>query len=155
MPAKDASRNGYEISVNDGTEVDAEVLDYIREQDKKFEVLRNCVEFIDLGRVFGIRVAMFMVDSPDPEYYTKPFNPDGVRPGSYKGISQIDPYWITPGTGRRRGGQPRRAGLLRADLVADQRQAGPPHAPGHLPQRQPAGHPEAGLPLRRPAGARS
>ncbi len=85
MPAKDASRNGYELSVNDGTEVDAEVLDYIREQDKKFEVLRNCVEFIDLGRTFGIRVAMFMVDSPDPEYYTKPFNPDGVKPGQLQG----------------------------------------------------------------------
>ena len=99
MPAKDASRNGYDLSVNDGTEVDPEVLDYIREQDKKFQVLRNCVEFIDLGRTFGIRVAMFMVDSPDAEYYSKPFNPDGVRPGSYKGISQIDPYWITPELG--------------------------------------------------------
>ena len=96
MPAKDASRNGYELSVNDGTEVEPEVLDYIREQDKKFQILRNCVEFIDLGRTFGIRVAMFIVDSPDPEYYTKPFNPDGVRPNSYKGISQIDPYWISP-----------------------------------------------------------
>lgn len=96
MPAKDASRNGYETSVNDGTEVDPEVLDYIRQQDKKFEILRNCVEFIDLGRTFGVRVAMFVVDSPDAEYYAKPFNPDGVRPGSYKGISQIDPYWISP-----------------------------------------------------------
>jgi hypothetical protein len=99
MPAKDAARNGYEISVNDGTETDPEVLDYVREQDKKFEVLRNCVEFIRLGRVFGIRVALFLVDSSDPEYYAKPFNPDGVRPGSYKGISQIDPYWITPELG--------------------------------------------------------
>lgn len=99
MPAKDASRNGYELSVNDGTELDVEVLDYIREEDKKFQVLRNCVEFIELGRTFGIRVALFEVDSPDPEYYTNPFNPDGVRPGSYKGISQIDPYWITPELG--------------------------------------------------------
>ena len=99
MPAKDASRNGFELSVNDGTEVDTEVLDYIREQDKKFEIMRNCVEFIRLGRVFGVRVALFEVDSPDKDYYTKPFNPDGVRPGSYKGISQIDPYWITPELG--------------------------------------------------------
>jgi phage-related protein (TIGR01555 family) len=99
MPAKDASRNGYETSVNDGTEVDVEVLDYIREEDKKFEILRNCVEFLDLGRTFGIRVALFNIDSPDPEYYSKPFNPDGVKPGSYKGISQIDPYWITPELG--------------------------------------------------------
>jgi phage-related protein (TIGR01555 family) len=99
MPAKDAARNGYELSVNDGTEVDAEVLDYIREQDKKFEISRNCVEFIDLGRTFGIRVALFEVDSSDPDYYAKPFNPDGVKPRSYKGISQIDPYWISPELG--------------------------------------------------------
>ena len=77
MPAKDASRNGFELSVNDGTEVDPEVLDCIREQDKKFEILRNCVEFIDLGRTFGIRVALFLVDSPDENYYSNPFNPDG------------------------------------------------------------------------------
>ncbi len=106
MPAKDASRNGYELSVNDGTEVDPEVLDYIREQDKKFQVLRNCVEFIDLGRTFGIRVAMFVVDSPDKDYYAKPFNPDGVRPGSYKGISQVDPYWISPELGGEAAADP-------------------------------------------------
>ncbi|OJW21180.1 MAG: hypothetical protein BGO49_24515 [Planctomycetales bacterium 71-10] len=106
MPAKDATRNGYEVSVNDGTEVDPEVLDYIREQDKKYEVLRNCVEFVKLGRVFGIRVAMFVVDSSDPEYYAKPFNPDGVKPGSYRGISQIDPYWITPELGQEAAANP-------------------------------------------------
>lgn len=106
MPAKDASRNGYEISVNDGTETKPEVLDYIREQDKKFQILRNCVEFIDLGRTFGIRVAMFIVDSPDKDYYTNPFNPDGVKPGSYKGISQIDPYWISPELGGEAAADP-------------------------------------------------
>lgn len=106
MPAKDAARNGYEVSVNDGTEVDAEVLDEIRAQDKKFEILRNCVEYIDLGRTFGIRVALFNVDSPDPEYYANPFNADGVRPGSYQGISQIDPYWITPELGGEAAANP-------------------------------------------------
>lgn len=96
MPAKDAVRNGYELSVNDGTEVDPEVLDYIRERDKEYGIAGNCVEFVKMGRVFGLRIALFLVDSPDQEYYTKPFNPDGVRPGSYKGVSQIDPYWISP-----------------------------------------------------------
>ena len=76
MPAKHAA-NGYEISVNDGTEVDAEVLDYIREQDKKFEVLRNCVEFIDLGRTFGVRVALFQVDSGDPTITPSRSTPTG------------------------------------------------------------------------------
>ncbi len=96
MPAEDASRNGYEITTNDGTEVDQEVLDYIRQKDKEFKVLPNCVELIRMGRIFGIRIALFQVDSPDQDYYAKPFNIDGVRPGSYRGISQIDPYWLAP-----------------------------------------------------------
>lgn len=96
MPAKDAVRNGYEITVNDGTEVAPDVLEYMRKQDKKFKVLKNCEEFVRYGRIFGIRVALFQVESSDPEYYKKPFNPDGVKKGSYKGISQIDPYWMAP-----------------------------------------------------------
>lgn len=96
IPAKDATRNGYEITVNDGTEVDPEVLDAIRKKDVEYRLNYNLIQFIQMGRVFGIRIAMFIVESEDPEYYKKPFNPDGVMPGSYKGISQIDPYWITP-----------------------------------------------------------
>lgn len=96
MPAKDAIRHGYEITVNDGVEVSPEVLEYIRKQDKKFKINSNCLEFVRLGRVFGIRVALFDVLSADPEYYTKPFNIDGITPQSYKGISQIDPYWMSP-----------------------------------------------------------
>lgn len=94
--ARDAIRNGYEITVNDGEEVGPEVLDYIRDADKRFGLNRNMEEFAKFNRVFGIRIALFQVDSTDPEYYEKPFNPDGVTPGSYKGIAQIDPYWITP-----------------------------------------------------------
>lgn len=96
MPAEDAVRNGYETTVNGGTEVNPDILESIRELDKEFKVLPNCVEFVRLGRVFGVRVCLFLVDSPDPEYYEKPFNIDGVRPKSYKGMSQIDPYWLAP-----------------------------------------------------------
>lgn len=96
MPAKDASRHGYEITVNDGTEVRSEVLDYIVQQDKAFNIKAECVELINMGRVFGIRIALFKVDSKDPLYYENPFNPDGITKGSYKGIAQVDPYWITP-----------------------------------------------------------
>lgn len=96
IPAKDAIRKGYKVTVNDGTEVEPDVLDEIRKKDKEFRLNQNLVEFVKMGRVFGIRVAMFKVISTDPEYYTKPFNIDGVTAGSYKGISQIDPYWIAP-----------------------------------------------------------
>lgn len=96
MPAKDAVRNGYDISVDDGTEVDAKVLDYIRKVDKRLKLNTQMIEFIRMGRIFGIRVAKFVVKSADPKYYEKPFNIDGVEPNAYKGISQIDPYWIVP-----------------------------------------------------------
>ncbi len=96
MPAEDAARNGYEITVNSGDDVNPEILDFIKNKDKEFGVLPNCVELVRLGRVFGIRICLFLVDSPDPEYYEKPFNVDGVRANSYRGMSQIDPYWVSP-----------------------------------------------------------
>lgn len=96
MPAKDATRNGYELSVNDGNKVDPEVLDAIRKLDETYRLNHNLIQFVKMGRVFGIRIAMFVVESEDEEYYQKPFNADGVMPGTYRGISQIDPYWITP-----------------------------------------------------------
>lgn len=106
MPAKDATRNGYEITVNDGTEVDAAVLDAIREKDVEYRLNHNLIEFVQMGRVFGIRIAMFVVESSDPDYYKNPFNPDGIEPNSYKGIAQIDPYWITPQLDAEAAGNP-------------------------------------------------
>lgn len=96
MPARDAVRVGYTITSNDGSDIAPDVLDALRDFDKTRKIDRHMVEFERLGRVFGIRVAMFVVESDDPEYYEKPFNPDGVRPGSYKGIAQVDPYWMSP-----------------------------------------------------------
>lgn len=96
MTAKDAVRNGYEITVNNGKEVDPEILDFMMQRDKEMGIKAQCVELENMGRVFGIRIAIFKVNSTDPLYYEKPFNPDGVTPGSYKGITQVDPYWVTP-----------------------------------------------------------
>lgn len=97
MPAKDAVRNGFDITASDGTEVKPEVFDFIRQRDKRYKLRQNMVDFIRYGRMFGIRVAMFKVDVPNPQkYYELPYNPDGIRPGSYRGISQIDPYWMAP-----------------------------------------------------------
>lgn len=106
MPAKDATRNGYEISVNDGIEVEPEILDAIRKLDEDYRLNHNLIQFVKMGRVFGIRIAMFVVESEDEDYYKKPFNPDGVMPGSYRGISQIDPYWITPQLDAEAAGNP-------------------------------------------------
>ncbi len=106
MPARDAIRVGYDITVNDGTEISPDALDLMKKIDKEMRLNQNCEEFVGMGRKFGIRIAMFKVDSSDPDYYLKPFNPDGVMPGSYKGISQIDPYWITPELDASSAGDP-------------------------------------------------
>ena len=106
MPAEDAVRKGYEITVNDGTDIDPEIIDAIRKYDCEYNVTKNLIQLIQFGRIFGIRVVMFKVESDDPDYYYKPFNPDGVMPGTYKGISQIDPYWVTPQLSSESAGDP-------------------------------------------------
>lgn len=96
MPAKDAVRNGWEIATNDGDQLEPDELKFIKKLDVVMKTKFNCIEYIRFGRIFGIRVAKFVVESSDPDYYKNPFNIDAVKPGSYKGISQIDPYWIVP-----------------------------------------------------------
>lgn len=93
---EDATRNGYEVTINGAQDVDPEVIQAIADADKKHDIVRKMNEFVTFGRMFGVRHALFLVDSPDKDYYEKPFNPDGITRGSYRGISQIDPYWITP-----------------------------------------------------------
>lgn len=100
MPGRDAIRNGFEITASDGTTLDAEVLSKMKRADKKFKLKKNLREFINFGRVFGIRICIFKVDygskDADDRAYALPFNIDGVRPGSYKGMVQVDPYWCSP-----------------------------------------------------------
>lgn len=97
MPGRDAVRKGFEINTPDGDdERGREVVRLLRAEDKRMRLRQNCEEFIRFGRIFGVRLAYFKVDSTDPDYYVNPFNVDGIEPGSYKGIVQIDPYWIAP-----------------------------------------------------------
>jgi len=96
MSPDDAARNGYDITVNGAKDVDPDMIQLMHDLDKKHKIDSQIREFATFGRIFGVRHALFLVDSVDPDYYEKPFNPDGVTRGSYKGISQIDPYWITP-----------------------------------------------------------
>lgn len=96
IPARDAIRKGYSFTVNDGSEVPPDVTAAITKANKRYRLNRTLVEYVKMGRVFGVRVALFKVESTDPDYYVKPFNPDSVTPGSYRGISQVDPYWCVP-----------------------------------------------------------
>ena len=96
LPVKDAVRDGYFLTRSDGEELDPEVAQQIIDIDNKFNINNQMIQFYKKGAIFGIRIALFKVRSKDKKYYEKPFNIDGVTPGSYQGIVQIDPYWITP-----------------------------------------------------------
>lgn len=100
MPARDAVRVGFEMSVPKGVEVDPDKIAALKEMNEKMKLGDKLVEFVRFGRIFGIRLALFEVDLGDQaqqdDYYFNPFNIDGVKPGTYKGICQIDPYWVTP-----------------------------------------------------------
>lgn len=90
MPARDAIRQGYMIDVGDD-----DLAKQIRKSDVRYGVNRNMTELIAFGRVYGIRCVVFDVLSVDPDYYQKPFNIDGVLPGCYRGMRQVDPNWMT------------------------------------------------------------
>jgi phage-related protein (TIGR01555 family) len=96
MPARDAVRVGYDVSLPEGTPQSDAILAEIAKQDKRYKVTQAMREFVHMGRVYGVRVAIFRVRSTDPDYYGKPFNIDGVTPGAYLGIAQVDPIWCVP-----------------------------------------------------------
>jgi phage-related protein (TIGR01555 family) len=90
---KDAVRKGWTITAN---EINEEIIEYVKELDKRYKIVKQLKELSHFSRLFGIRHAMAVIDSDDPEFYEKPFNPDGIKAGSYRGITQVDPYWISP-----------------------------------------------------------
>lgn len=96
VPARDATRNGFDVISINGDDIPDQTVKLLQRFDKKYRLRWHCEEFVRLGRIFGMRIALFDIDSSDPEFYEKPFNLDGVEAGSYKGIVQIDPYWCTP-----------------------------------------------------------
>lgn len=96
MVGKDAVRKGWEVKSSSDVELTAEEAERIKSRDEEMKIPENLTESVTFKNIFGIRVLLFVVESADPEYYEKPFNIDGVTKGSYKGMSQIDPYWCMP-----------------------------------------------------------
>lgn len=100
MPGRDAIRHGFTITTADGDALAPETLKALKAADKRYKLNKNLAEFITKGRMFGVRICIFKVDygggEADADAYAKPFNIDGVRKGSYRGMVQVDPYWCTP-----------------------------------------------------------
>jgi uncharacterized protein len=96
MPGRDAIRNWFDPVSVDGDPLPPDAVKLMNRADRRFRLRWNLEQFIRMGRIFGVRVAIFRVESSDPEFYEKPFNLDGVTEGSYRGIVQVDPYWMAP-----------------------------------------------------------
>lgn len=111
MAGEDSVRNGWVLTAKGGEDLDEHEHELLIANDKVLKIKENLVEFNRFKNIFGIRVAIFLVDSDDPLYYEKPFNIDGVREGSYNGISQIDPYWMTPVLSSRGASDPAQKGF--------------------------------------------
>lgn len=96
VPARDAMRHWYEIATEDDMDIDPKIIADIKKLDRKYGIKQNCVELLRFNRIFGIRIALPIIENQAADYWEQPFDPAKIKPGSYKGISQIDPYWITP-----------------------------------------------------------
>lgn len=102
IPAKDAIRNGW---INTFADADKEATGEDKEKEQKFlnelneitntkfKLSEKAIQWVTKYNIFGIGIALPKIDGID---YTKPYNPDGIKKGSFKGITIMDPYWLTP-----------------------------------------------------------
>lgn len=94
---EDAVKNGFTLNFDDAEEVDAEEIAKIEKLDRKYHLKKNLERASKFQRVYGIRHILFVVgDDYDENYYKNPFDAANIKKGSYKGMSQIDPYWMAP-----------------------------------------------------------
>ena len=97
LAPEDAMRNGWELNFHDIDPERAHILRSVFERlDDKYKIRDHAMRALTMRNVFGIRIMLPEVTYADPQALSKPFNIDGVSPGSYKGWSQIDPYWCVP-----------------------------------------------------------
>ncbi len=101
MPVKDALRPGF-IFIKEETDSDddnndktEEVINKFDEVSEKMELNKKLERLLINSRQFGVGYALPIIDDDEWDL-SKPFNLDGVKPGTYKGIKIIDPFWMRP-----------------------------------------------------------
>jgi len=103
IPAEDAMAPDYVLtyaennkkgSEGEEKEVDEEKLVEIKEvSEDKFGIPGICQRLTINKKTFGIAIAIPVVDGAD---MSKPFNIDGIKKGTYKGFTIVEPYWVSP-----------------------------------------------------------
>lgn len=109
IPSGDAVAPGFILAYangDDDADLDGDGKVSQDEQRKREKHLRTCLNSVDefnireilvkaeiTKKTFGYALIVPEIDGAD---MSAPFNPDGIRPGSYKGMAVIEPMWITP-----------------------------------------------------------
>ncbi len=98
LPPKDAMAPDYKIAYCEKyiPDEDKEFLAELKNlSDSKigFKIKELAQEFAEKKRQFGVAYAYPLVDGIN---YELPFNIDKVKDGAYRGMVNIDPYWISP-----------------------------------------------------------
>lgn len=97
IPAEDAIRQGYDVVSAPGAEpLSEQIIAAYANLDKRFRVIETLTEYARFGRIFGIRIAIPIIEGATAEYYEQPFNADGVLQNTFKGWTMVDPYWTSP-----------------------------------------------------------
>ena len=77
-------------------------MEMVRKFDKKFNLLNELMRASTMQKVFGVRYILFCVknkgltDEEKRKLYENEFEIDEIKKGTYKGFSQVDPYFVTP-----------------------------------------------------------
>ena len=101
MPVKDALRPGFiftkEEKENEDNTIDntEEIIQKFEEISEKMNLNKKLEKWIIDSRQFGVGYALPIIDDPEWDL-SKPFNIDGVKQGTYKGLKVIDQFWIRP-----------------------------------------------------------
>lgn len=103
LPAEDASAGGYRLeyadnNVSAGKKEDskkkADLLPKIQAAAERRYGLSDKLRKLGFNRAgYGTGIAYFVIDGEDPE---TPLNLDGIRSGSFRGITIIEPQWCEP-----------------------------------------------------------
>lgn len=65
-------------------------------EQQKFNLTEKLLKWGYYYNVFGTAYMLPIIDGIDDKAREKPYNPDGIKKGSFKGISVIEPYWMIP-----------------------------------------------------------
>lgn len=103
---KDCLRNGWNNIFVDKKDIDMTEEEKEKAQEtlsKLFDIEQQKYKLNDkllkwgyYYNVFGTAFMLPIIDGIGDKEREKPYNPDGIRKGSFKGISVIEPYWMIP-----------------------------------------------------------